>query len=488
MKKLFLPLMATTICALLTTGCVKGPDDIPPSPTPTPTPTPTPEESYDKAFKEYVGVTIASNQDWGFNASVAAARGMTRGSETGYYITDSYSTKYFSKSFYDAIFARLPDDGKKVPENIQQNFEFQDNGPFRFDIVFSCTLVKDIEIGYYHYGKDETPDKRKEVMLVQSLDRDLPTKAYYQYSIYSTPSETPGQWETPDAALGYNMFTVYNAKAVHTKMITLRDGSEESDPTKDVPVNDRVGFYVKINGKTYYTNRYLNDNEEDKYFAVTYDEKDGEKLYNSWVVGIEDLYDNDYDCNDIIIAVHKNLEPNYPTLITPEKPVPPTPPTPTTWRVIAEDLSASENTDFDFNDVVLDVTLTEDGADCVLQAAGGQLPIRINYDDNYEVHKLFGVDQKTMVNTNADKKGLPSAKKDSVSFPIKGTFKSVDDIVIQVYKNGDWHKLYAKQGDSACKILVDPTFPWPDEKESLKAVYPKFTNYVADPTVKWYPN
>ena len=220
---------------------------------------------------------------------------------------------------------------------------------------------------------------------------------------------------------------------------------------------------------------------------MTYDEKDGEKLYNSWVVGIEDLYDNDYDCNDIIIAVNKNIEQTYPTLITPEKPVPPTPPTPTTWRVIGEDLSASENTDFDFNAIVLDVTLTKDGADCVLQAAGGQLPLRINYDDNYEVHKLFGVDQKTMVNTNADKKGLPSAKKDSVSFPIKGTFKSVDDIVIQVYKNGDWHKLYAKQGDSACKILVDPTFPWPDEKESLKDVYPKFTNYVTDPTVKWYP-
>ena len=84
MKKLLMPLMATAICALLTTGCVKGPDDIPPSPsppTPTPTPTPTPEEEYDAAFKTYVGVPIASNQDWGFNASVAAARGMTRGSE-----------------------------------------------------------------------------------------------------------------------------------------------------------------------------------------------------------------------------------------------------------------------------------------------------------------------------------------------------------------------------------------------------------------------
>ena len=474
-------LMATAICALLTTGCVKGPDDIPPSPTPTPTPTPTPEEEYDAAFKTYVGVPIASNQDWGFNASVAAARGMTRGSEDGYFIDDDYDKEY-TQSYYDAIFARLPE-GKKVAEGIQKNFEFQDNGPFRFDIIFSYTIVKDIEIGYYHYGKDETPDKRKEVTLVKSFDKDQLTNAYFQYTTFTQPS-VASQWTTPYPYEGRDIWT-YNppAKTVHAKMITLRDGSEESDPTKDVPVNDRVGFYVKINGKTYYTNRYLNDNEEDKYFAVIYDEKEGEKLYNSWVVGIEDLYDNDYDCNDIIIAVNRHIEDTYPTLITPEKPVEPT------WRVIAEDLSASENTDFDFNDIVLDVTLTKDGADCVLQAAGGQLPLRINGDDSYEVHKLFGVDQKTMVNTNADKKGLPSAKKDPVPFSIKGSFSSVKEVLIEVKKeDGKWHPLYADTGKPACKILVDTAFKWLDEKESLKVVYPKFTDYVADPSVKWYPN
>ena len=101
---------------------------------------------------------------------------------------------------------------------------------------------------------------------------------------------------------------------------------------------------------------------------------------------------------------------------------------------------------------------------------------------------MFGVDQKTMVNTNADKKGLPSAKKDPVKFSINGSFKSIDDVMIQVYKDdGKWHPLYADTGKPACKILVDPTIKWLDEKESLKAVYTKFTNYVADPTVKWYP-
>ena len=253
---------------------------------------------------------------------------------------------------------------------------------------------------------------------------------------------------------------------------------------------------MKINGKTYYTNRYLNDNEEDKYFAVTYDEKEGEKLYNSWVVGIEDLYDNDNDCNDIIIAVHKNLEPNYPTLITPEKPVPPTPPTPTTWRVIAEDLSATDNTDFDFNDIVLDVTLTKDGADCVLQAAGGQLPLRVNGQDDYEVHKLFGVeDLKMMVNTinlekNPELKKYDPGKKDPVKFSIKGPFSSVKEVLIEVKKeDGKWHPLYADTGKPACKILVDPTFKWADECHSIgdPDYYPKFFDWVKDPSVKWYP-
>ena len=82
-------MMATAICALVITSCVKGPDDIPPSPTP-PTPK-TPEQKYNDAFNEYVEATssnpISRDQDWGFGLSkVAGARGFTRGSEKGYYV------------------------------------------------------------------------------------------------------------------------------------------------------------------------------------------------------------------------------------------------------------------------------------------------------------------------------------------------------------------------------------------------------------------
>ena len=188
-----------------------------------------------------------------------------------------------------------------------------------------------------------------------------------------------------------------------------------------------------------------------------------------------------------MLAVHKDLEDTFPLLVEPAKPTP----VQTTWRVIAEDLSVQDNTDFDFNDIVLDVTLTNSGADCVLQAAGGTLPIRINGDNNLEVHKLFGVNQDVLVNTKAEKKGLKGATKDPVKFSITGSFSSVKDVKIEVNKGKPnepkWIELYAGKGEPACKILVKNTFLWPDERESIKEVYPKFINWVKDPSVVWYP-
>ena len=119
MRKHFLMMMATAICALVITSCVKGPDDIPPSPTPTPTPTPTPEEKFDAAFVKYVEKPISSNQDWGFGMSkVAGARGFTRGSEKGYYISDNYPKQYTQEFFTQALDSLKQ--GQKVGESIKK--------------------------------------------------------------------------------------------------------------------------------------------------------------------------------------------------------------------------------------------------------------------------------------------------------------------------------------------------------------------------------
>lgn len=437
---------------------------------------------YEKAFLEYIGGSVNPRQDWGFNATVRSSSSGTRTEGTGYYLSDSFDKEY-SKGFYDTALDSLPE-GKAVGQSIK-NFEFVSRGPFRFDMIFSYTREA-VEIGYYYYNPEtQSPTDRKEVRLVGNIIDDLASNNYFQYTIYSEPSET--QWETPLASRGYKIWTTDEAQMVRARMFTLR--------VEDVPVGYRVGFYVKNPkdaGETTYTNKYLNKDEK-SFFAVL-DAKSG-ALENAYVVGMEDRASAascDFDCNDVMLAVHKNVETTFPLLVIPEKPKA------TAWRIIAEDLNVhdlnndgvSDDTDFDFNDIVLDVSLTGDGADCILQAAGATLQIRINGDPALEVHKLFGVSQDVMVNTHAEKKGLKHADKEPYKFSLKGNFQSANDIKIEVFRDNVWVELVAPPGRAASKIAVGTDFEWTDERESLKKKYPDFPSYARDYTNvdTWWKN
>lgn len=171
-------------------------------------------------------------------------------------------------------------------------------------------------------------------------------------------------------------------------------------------------------------------------------------------------------------------------------------PKPQGVRIIAEDLNVRDlnsdgidDTDFDFNDIVLDVTIDNGKAKCVLQAAGATLKIRINGDDNLEVHKMFGVDQKVMVNTDAEKHGLNGKTLPAVPFELNGTFRSAADIKIEVFRQNGWIELFAPVGQAACKIAVPTDFEWPYERQSLKQKYPDFPRYaVKNDIEKWWEN
>lgn len=151
-------------------------------------------------------------------------------------------------------------------------------------------------------------------------------------------------------------------------------------------------------------------------------------------------------------------------------------------RIIAEDLSASESSDFDFNDVVFDVTFTSSTTALVtLQAAGGTLPLTVA---GVEVHDMFGVSTSTMVNTFAGNKSAYAP----VSFEITGidSSKRGRDIEILVLKGDEWCPLEAHQGVPAAKIAVKPTFVWCDEYEAIESRYPLFRDYVQNREVIWY--
>ena len=156
------------------------------------------------------------------------------------------------------------------------------------------------------------------------------------------------------------------------------------------------------------------------------------------------------------------------------------------YRVIAEDLSAAEDGDFDFNDVVFDVVKAEGGETTLkLICAGGVLPLRVRGaedtgDPGREVHEVFGdttpmLDKHPMYNTGAG----PDAQK--TEFTVKGTYTEpaqIKNIIIEVYKEGKWMELRAQTGKPACKILVDNSFVPVRERRNIADENQRFTDYV----------
>lgn len=162
-------------------------------------------------------------------------------------------------------------------------------------------------------------------------------------------------------------------------------------------------------------------------------------------------------------------------------------------RIIAEDLSASGDTDFDFNDIVLDIKFGNP-ATLILQAAGGTLPLRIAGNDNWETHKLFEVwrgdldTKQVMVNTGAGPDKDPVVIEGFTS----AIWSAADakNLILQVYKNGSWQTLTAERGEPAAKLCVDPSFGWLAEKVSIKGEYDTFLLWVENGTngfkSKWW--
>ena len=151
-------------------------------------------------------------------------------------------------------------------------------------------------------------------------------------------------------------------------------------------------------------------------------------------------------------------------------------------RVMAEDLSVTENSDFDFNDVVFDWKPVTGGIEVQLVAAGGTLPLRIGDGTNWvEVHQRFGHATNEMINTNAG----PTA----TAQPFTVAVSSIDDVKIEVSKDGGntYIPLTAPQGKAASKINVDPGTPYCTEFQDIDLRWPenKFSKWVAGGAEFW---
>lgn len=175
-------------------------------------------------------------------------------------------------------------------------------------------------------------------------------------------------------------------------------------------------------------------------------------------------------------------------------------------RIIAEDLNAqaqagdTEDSDWDFNDVVLDVKfLGDDNVRIRVTAAGATLPIRINGEDALEVHGLYGKPTNIMINTGAAAAGYPAQAYEN-KYPAAATFErnisGVDasygaNIKIEVQKNVNgedkWLELTAKAGEPAAKMGVLPDYTYCPERTDIRTMYSGFVAWVTKQnTVYWW--
>ena len=450
------------------------------------------QELYKENFKAYVGGTINSAVDWGFGATAKSGTRADESKVTVKFEDEGYSSMFY-KEFFESVEEYFPQNAV-CTDKTWYNYEFHERAEFcNIRLIYSNTSKAD-EIGLYYYDPTkETYEDAKEITLIENL-QNVELGDYFQYNRYKDLDE---YWENPTTTDGYSVWHRSPNPAVRIQCATW---------TVYMPGEYYFSLYVRnkdANGvtHTYYTNQFKNA-DENAYSGAAIGDVAVDDIEQSYVFGLSD--DDKQNCNLLFAIVQSGEEGLYPELVKPEKkePEPPGPePKPELkwYRIIAEDLNAHDldkdgevdDTDFDFNDIVLDVALTDKGADCKLQAAGATLKIRINGDDNLEVHKMFGVEQNQMVNTHASKAGLPGPDGlDSIEFSIEGSFNSVDDIKIEVYRQNRWMTLHAPKGDAASKIVVPITFEWPDERQSLKAKYPDFLKYVQNPDAykEWWNN
>lgn len=182
-------------------------------------------------------------------------------------------------------------------------------------------------------------------------------------------------------------------------------------------------------------------------------------------------------------------------------------------RVIAEDMgdqTLNENSDFDFNDVVFDVTWVSDSeVDVEILAAGGTLPLTVGWDGvdeskyrDFEVHNLLGYSETMIINTHSSVgnhiDGVPSKH-----LTLNGTFSKDNfaadvntQIPIKVKKNGVWYDIKAEKEKAAAKLAVDKEYdPWCNERKDIddwwmnadkKGLFSKYTQDPTTLTKYWY--
>ena len=215
---------------------------------------------------------------------------------------------------------------------------------------------------------------------------------------------------------------------------------------------------------------------------------EGEADRTAWYVGLSLLAEKDDNGKKVLGEQRKDWGDDWILKVVPGKSKVEEPEY--TLRVICEDLNAqaqagdTEDSDWDFNDLVFDVAfLGSDQVQIQVVAVGGTMPIRINGEDALEAHGLFNEATNIMINTGAEAKYPNQAATHTTLPTFTRTITGVNaafgrNIKVEVEKNGQWIELEAKAGQPAAKMGVMPDFNPCTERQDITSRYSNFVAWV----------
>ena len=240
-------------------------------------------------------------------------------------------------------------------------------------------------------------------------------------------------------------------------------------------------------------------------------------IYDNFTfMGMEDnISGGDYDCNDVTFALSNTKGEKYIPTFTDETadskwnegtidkhPEYITPPSQgetnlQTWTLAFE--NAGLDNDYDFNDVVLKVTPNTftHKAGVQLLAAGAQRRTEVYFNNILlgEIHDLFGVDTKTMVNTTGNTCEKEPILLDSINWPQDATVETQRmNFSLKVYnEDGVLDREFSmtdllnnKKSPQALCIAGD--WQWPKETINIYKAYPLIGEWGINFNSKEYSN
>lgn len=404
----------------------------------------TQEEKYEKAFEQLVGGPVNANVNWGFDAQQVATFD-AEGKYTGMRGVDANGNEW-------GLYVDVPQPLTQAQKDVVTNWFKTHENPEGVAVNWSDFFVQQVYEG--EWGKNMN----------------------YLYCGSST-----------DHTFNFN---AGNAGVYQNVCYGLREGATDQNDRIYGP--DQIEFMVGSSTEYFgFHNSFDSNFYKDNYVIIPGDIIDA-SVAGMFFVGFDfeahgedantQQVERDYFFDNWIVKITPGLYKNRE-------------------RIMVEDLIASDlsqvgysegKSDWDFNDAVFDVAYLRqqdanyqmhDYAVITLWAAGGTKNLTVA---GKEVHELFGVPVKTMVNTAAPngKDGLQPVIF-RIDLGAADYNKQYDANDIKVLVEGT--ELKAEQGKAPQKVKVSKTTRWMKEMLIITSAYGQFASYATTNEPKdWY--